>query len=435
MRIALFVTLSCVLNAIAPGDDQAFAADAIVLRASLAPEESVLVGQRVVLSIDVLGMNGWAKLRSTPRVEVAGTVVYVPPETGSRLNETIDGQSYSGTRNEIWLYPQRAGEFSFPSQEWSVVNQVFGASGDPVEEILESESLSFTALETAADRAATVADSMSVTQLWSEQPAVLHVGDGISRTIRRTAQGIPSLLIKPIAFPTESTLRLVGDEPESSNKLIRGQLTAKRTDSATYIFEQAGDVLIPDIVITWIDANTGKLQTETLEGLRLIVTKPKTAASEENQMASLDSSAPPWIKWGLVIGVFGLALVIASALVWRRNQKSFYESVGSWSESEPAGFRRLCNVASVGEPAEVVRKLYAWWGSFEQTDIGIRQWLLQSGFASSVEVLNELERRVDSAEPHPALAKQLAHDLSHARKATLAARRLQAKPLALPPLR
>lgn len=435
MRFAMYAALWCFISFVFPGAEQSEAADDIVMRTSLAPESSALVGQRVILNIDVLGKDGWAKLKSSPRIEVDGTVVYVPAETGSRLNETIDGESYSGTRTEIWLYPQRTGEIQVPPLQLPVVNQVFGATDSSGQTTLTSESLRFTAVATAGDGSVTVADSMTVTQSWSEQPEVLRVGDGISREIVRKAQGIPSLLIKPVDFTTESDLRLIGDEPESSNKLNRGQLTAQRTDRATYIFTEPGEVLIPDVVVSWIDVRTGGLQTETLEGLRITVTDIEATTSQNSQPDAADSTSGSWLTWGLITVVACLILVVAVATVWWRNRASFQEFIRGWHESERAGFRRFCQASGHGHPTEVVRLLYAWWGTFKQPEIGIREWLTNVGSQSSVELLNELERSVECTDPRQDLATQLAREVTRARKVTHAAARLRTKPVPLPPLR
>ncbi|MEM9658159.1 MAG: hypothetical protein AAF961_07340 [Planctomycetota bacterium] len=107
------------------------ASDDVILRASLDPSEDALVGQRIRLTIDVLGRDGWANLPKLPRPDLLGAVVYVPDGQAVRLNEIVEGGSYAGQRYELWIYPQRAELLTIPSFDVGVEIAQFGVGQEP----------------------------------------------------------------------------------------------------------------------------------------------------------------------------------------------------------------------------------------------------------------------------------------------------------------
>ncbi len=86
----------------------------IIVRSSIATKPDILVGQRVLLQVDVLARDGWAKINRAPDVEVPGAYMVRLETQGVRLNETIDGSAYTGQRYEMSLFPQRGGTITIP---------------------------------------------------------------------------------------------------------------------------------------------------------------------------------------------------------------------------------------------------------------------------------------------------------------------------------
>ena len=80
----------------------------VVLRTAVEPAEA-WVGQRVVLQIDVLGEDGWAQISRFGDMDLPGAYLVRTDSQGARLQDTIDGVSYTGQRYEVSIYPQLAG--------------------------------------------------------------------------------------------------------------------------------------------------------------------------------------------------------------------------------------------------------------------------------------------------------------------------------------
>lgn len=86
----------------------------IIVRSSIATKPDIWVGQRVLLQVDVLARDGWAKINRAPDVEVPGAYMVRLETQGVRLNETVDGSAYTGQRYEMSLFPSGAAPLRFP---------------------------------------------------------------------------------------------------------------------------------------------------------------------------------------------------------------------------------------------------------------------------------------------------------------------------------
>ena len=100
-------------------------AEGIVLRTAVTPTE-VWVGQRASLNIDVLGKDGWAQIKTIRDFEIPGAYVMRTQSQGIRLQETIDGESYTGQRYQFSIYPQRGGTIAIPALPVEVTIRAWG---------------------------------------------------------------------------------------------------------------------------------------------------------------------------------------------------------------------------------------------------------------------------------------------------------------------
>ena len=103
---------------------------AILLRANIRSEGDLWVGQRLLLHVDVLGRDGWAQIPSLPPFEVPGAYVVRAESQGTRLSESVAGESYTGQRYQLSLYAQRAGAITVPPVPVVVEVKSWGAHSE-----------------------------------------------------------------------------------------------------------------------------------------------------------------------------------------------------------------------------------------------------------------------------------------------------------------
>ena len=91
--------------------EKSYGAENIILRAAATPENG-WVGQKILLQVDVLAKDGWAQLKKVGDIEVSGAYLLRLESQGTRLNETVDGNTYTGQRYEFMLFTQREGRLT-----------------------------------------------------------------------------------------------------------------------------------------------------------------------------------------------------------------------------------------------------------------------------------------------------------------------------------
>lgn len=336
------------------------AAEPIILRSSLTPG-SPWRGQRVILSIDVLAMDSWARIESFSDLEVPGAYVIQGARQGSRLQESIDGQSYTGQRYEWSIYPQRPGPLEVPALSVQVVNKTFGANAteSSVQRTSPAVSVSCKAPPgTEHLRGLISTTHLSATQSWTPTPGDAHqVGDAIQRTIHLKATDMSGMAFTPMRHPPIEGVGLYPGEPTVQDTSNRGTITGSRTESVTYVFEQPGTITIPAVVLPWWNVNSETLEQILLPGETLTIIGPPTDSLASSPLNYANPRNPVW-GWILI----SLTTLIALAIL--RSRRTLTLRWRAWQterqSSEAAQFHRTLATIRTGDPQATLRDLMHW---------------------------------------------------------------------------
>ena len=287
------------------------AAQDILVRTALAPQGPVMLGQKVQLSVDVLfpGEMPHPPGVAAPRVE--GAQVFRFETQATNLSERIGDMSYVGQRFVFDLYARRAGTLSVPPQQITLLN----ATDDPV----GTRSTPALTLQAVAppglDPSAPIIASTSVTldERWQPQSKTFHVGDALTRLVTRDAADVPGLALAALDFPAPPGIRAYVDAPVIADITERGDITGRRTDRVTYIFEQGGRFTLPGFAQPWWDLGRRSAHTLSLPALTVEVVAAPAAGKRPWLAASV------WLVAGLVLVgmVFGRHGVVARWSSWR----------------------------------------------------------------------------------------------------------------------
>jgi hypothetical protein len=294
MKILTILTIALMLGPV----PLSFAGD-VILRTSVTPEEA-WVGQRVILHIDVLAEDGWAQIPKLNTFDAPGAYVMRTESQGTRLQEKIDGTSYTGQRYQMSLYPQRGGTIEIPALPVVVSIKNLGVGA---RDTIQNETTPGATFECKVPpgaekiRGLISTTQLTATQTWEPEQEEVAIGDAIKRIITLKATDVSGMAFVPLRYPAIEGLGIYPSEATVNDTSTRGSLTGTRVESVTYIFEQAGSVTIPDKVLTWWDAKNQELQQITLPGFTRTVT-----ASPQFETAALTLSDPPqtnfrWAAW------------------------------------------------------------------------------------------------------------------------------------------
>lgn len=370
----------------------------LVIRTTIDPENSALVGQRVVFLVDVLARESWASLPKLPKIDLSGAFVYTPPAQSVRLNETIDGESFSGQRYEWWAFPQREGKLIVPSIKLDVQIKTFGANQAEKSQAKSTEAITL-AIQTPSG-AANVRDLLcatdfSATQKWSLDADSCNVGDGVTRTITRTVADFPALALTPLTFEHVAGVRAYRKQPEVNDQFNRGTLTGKRVESVTYTFESPGQVELPTMNVSWWDLESNQLKTEVLEGRQLVISPALGIGSTESAAESFVATQPR--HWWTA----GVLVVLAGVLywTWRPAMQRLSSMFARWRSSEAAYFRRFLAEAESGHAEQTLRAITAWLDRISPTEtlLSAEAFLTQFSDDEGAASLQQLYRALDSS--------------------------------------
>jgi len=246
----------------------ALAAGDIVLRSSVQPEKAWL-GQRVILQIDVLGSDGWTQITRFDDIEIPGAYLMRTDSQGTRLQETIDGTSYSGQRYEFSIYPQAAGVIEIPVTGVEVTTRAAG--GDTGASVQQAHAPAVTLLSNIPAGAENIRGLVSTTQLtaeqtWQSPDETPEVGDALQRTVSLQAVDVSGMAFTPLEHEDIPGVGIYPAQPTVEDTSNRGSLNGSRTEVVTYVFEQSGEVQFPDIEFSWWNLADSKLEHVVLPG-------------------------------------------------------------------------------------------------------------------------------------------------------------------------
>jgi len=400
ISLALFATCLALI-------EFALAADPIILRTAVTPREA-WVGQKVVLHVDVLAKDGWAQLTKVADTSVDGAYLIRLETQGTRLGETLEGDSYSGQRYEFMVFAQRDGKLTVPSIPVDVEVKTWGAAGGAHTEQLQTPEVEIVAsMPPGAEgiRGLISTSRLTANQRWDPKPESVVVGDAIRRTITMSAEDVSGMAFVPKRYGDIEDVGVYPGEPAVDDNFARGSLTGTRIETVTYVFERARDLEIPDILFSWWDINANELKQITLPGLSLqVAANPAVSPDNSQEIDDLQSKRLWWwfvlaiVAIGAIVLLFGKRISIRWT-AWRKARR----------EREVVYFQQVRRSARTGDPRALLRDTMRWLDRINDHTQPARldEFLVQYGATQS---------RVDTLDLDRAGIALFMNQLSNARK-------------------
>lgn len=410
----------------------ALAADDIVFRTTVTPEDPWL-GQQVRLNIDVLAKDGWAQLRKVGDAEVDGAYLMRLESQGTRLSETIDGDSWSGQRYEFMIFPQRDGLLSMPATPVDVEVTRWGTGGGKETQRLSLPDVTFTARTPPGAeglRGIVSTSTLIATQSWNSQPDGYEVGDAIQRSITLQAADVSAMAFAPLRHEKIDGLGTYPGEPTVDDKFNRGDLSGTRIETVTYVLERVGKIEIPAFTFSWWDVRNSELRRIELPGVSLDVAAGPSAESATAVKAAERIGTEH--LWAMLLGI-----LIASAVTYRYGGR-LIQQFSAWrkarSESEGVYFKKALAASRTGDHKAVFRHTMQWLDriNHESKPARLDEFLARFGDEDTQVASLAIADMLDSACDNETTAR-FARGIRSARAAWLRASRKQAEASAVLP--
>jgi len=371
----------------------------IVVRAAVQPQKEIWVGQRVLLQVDVLARDGWAKIKRMPDFEVSGAYLVRLETQGVRLNETVAGSTYTGQRYEMSLFPQRGGTITVPPTDVELEVSNWDGKAKKSSQKIQIPSIAFEAsVPPGAEKLTGIVSTTELTarQQWNPDSPKFKVGEALKRTIELNAQDISAMAFAPLVFSKINGLGVYPVEPIVEDSYERGSLKSKRIETVTYVFEREGSFELPELTIWWWDLNGKALKKIVLPSLQAAVSGGSVSGAD----AAVDGAATDTNRTGtrmLLGGIVCLALLAGIAWRFRAPLRSRWQA---WKRdrrlTEKAYFKRLGAACRQNDAKASYNRLLAWLHRQSSGDSGgsLRKFLAVAGSEKLSTAVAELESRL-----------------------------------------
>jgi len=348
---------------------QAFATEPqLKVQAHLQPAEGAMVGGLIELQIDVLTDTWFTSAATLPELKLDGALVVPPDGQAQHLNQTIDGQAFSGLRYSYRITPNVARTFEIPSLT------VRATPGQATAEIIaQSQSVQFSAAQPPGfqpGETPLVASGVRLTQTLVNSATPLKVGDSITRQLTLQADGALAMALPIPALDDVPGLSRYAKTPQvTSLDDGRGDiLGGQRIDSVTYRIDKAGSHTLPAIDVKWWDTSTRQSHTAqvpavTFEAVAGTAYKPVFSISEDLKQLGQNrlQFSTRWLLWLTVLAaVVGAAYLLRPVLSRARKnwQARRQAQQRAWQQSPDFAWQQIDAQLQASPPQ--LSALYLW---------------------------------------------------------------------------
>ncbi|MBS7698381.1 MULTISPECIES: BatD family protein [unclassified Chelatococcus] len=331
----------------------------VIVRTSLDPQDSAVIGQPIALNVDVLFRDGMPRPPRVTIPEVQGAQVFRFESQGTTLTERIGSESYMGQRFTFAVFARRGGTLTIPPAEVVLLDRNGDVSGSTQGQVVSATSVVPAGVDPSGPVVAT--RELTLSETWTPDPrSAFKAGDAIRRTITRTAADVPGLAMRDLDLAPPDGVRVYPAEPQIDDRMNRGMVTGHRSDTITYVFERAGTATLPAVEQPWWDLNAASLKTATGAGLTLsIAAAPGETTADNIGDHIAGTKRGSWLE----LAVFGGGLLIVAALLVAgigRLRAWLGARRRRFAESETKAFRDLMHACRGNDPARIYQALSIW---------------------------------------------------------------------------
>jgi hypothetical protein len=338
------------------------------------PASEVYLGQRTDLIIEVRTDSWFTTAPKYPELKLPGAITLMPDSFGVNTTTREGGITWAGQRRRYVVFPQRPGELIVPPIELSLAVATNGKAGAITKAVTPPITISV-AVPPGSETVASflTSESYRIQERWDGDSDNLQVGDAITRTITQTADGVFALVLPTVAFLPIDGLAVYPTTPELSDKTNRGQYSATRVDSVTYVLEEEGDFTLPPVETHWFDIRSGTMRSETLESLNIaVLTNPDALLGIAEEQAPVASKGAAetirkllnWLETNVALLTAVAAIILALHWLWgnvisawirqRRNERERFKL------SEDAFYQKLNAAVASRDPDRFVKSFWLW---------------------------------------------------------------------------
>ena len=259
--------------------------ETLVDKSSLYVQEQLLLTHRLYTSIQLTDL-------SMEELDVPEAIVQLVAE--NQFRKRIGNRDYIVVERKYALFPQASGQLEIPATAISAFqvnnnsNSFFRNRGSQLIRSTEGKTIEVLARPPSFDADQWMPSSqLQISEQWSSKLDKLVVGEPVTRTITISAQGLTGAQIQPLPIQSGNDIKIYPDQPQLSEEKSAGGIIGIRQESLALVPNRAGEIVLPAIRVQWWDTVHRRIQTATLDPVRLQVA-PNNSTSAQQPGSNLD---------------------------------------------------------------------------------------------------------------------------------------------------
>jgi hypothetical protein len=197
---------------------------------------------------------------------------------------------------------------------------------------------------------------LTAEQTWQSPDGNPEVGDALQRTVSLQAVDVSGMAFTPLEHEDIPGVGIYPAQPTVEDTSNRGSLNGSRTEVVTYVFEQSGEVQIPDIEFGWWNLADSQLEQVVLPGHLIRVA---AGAGSASGAATLPEKQ---LKKRYLVPLVIMLLLLAYVLYFFR--KALAKRWVTWrvarKESEKGYFQLVVKSIRSKKSASALRNIMRW---------------------------------------------------------------------------
>jgi hypothetical protein len=309
--------------------------ETLIDKSAVYVQEQLLLTHRLYTSIQLTDL-------SIEELVIPGAIVQKASQ--NQFRKRIGNRDYIVVEMAYAVFPQTSGKLDIPAIGLSAYqvgnnsqNSFFRSRGNQLIRNTESKIIDVMAKPAHIDADQWMPSSqLQLNQQWSSSLDQLVVGEPITRTITISAKGLTGAQIQPLSLTPSNNYKVYPDQAQLDEQVDSNGVTGIRRESLALVPNRQGEIILPEISVRWWDTVHQRMQTATLEAIRLdigpapsdsgtntdsylapidMVDSNQNQANPSDQPSLLTDTGSSWLlQLSLALNALLLALVVAVLL-------------------------------------------------------------------------------------------------------------------------
>jgi len=323
----------------------------------------------------------------------------------------IKGKSYAGVQFIYNVFPFENQDIIIPSLNVQIETPMVGGYKGVKRQLKTKEkTIKIKPYPPGIDKSTwMVTNNMTVNEQWLGNIKAIKVGDVLERKITRRANGTVSELLPPIIWDSIPNISLYPSQSTLSTNKSKTAISASRTDGVRYLFEEEGEIIIPDMGFLWWSSyrkrfykkavkglTVNVLPNPDLEMLRTVKAELSMNTQEDNQKAeSEDILILGFTLKQFLIGVISISLIVfvlTKTLIKVVTQIKRKNKV--YKKSEAYAFKRFRIATHSQNRKTIIPQLYKWLDQLHLDEPTLKAVFLKSKDAKLLIEIKNIEEQL-----------------------------------------